>query len=205
VRNNSALLALVAAVGLIAFAGRVRAIDPAAATGYTYVTSGAGAPTGTPASATDGSPVYWDTVHNQFYILANGWRPIGGGLTINATGLIASGTILTYPTPAADGDYQVSAQLQVSAATTLATTLTCAYTDVDSQSQTLVMVVQNNATAGAFAASGAITASSSTPTYSTPVMHIRVKGGTTITVSTTTGTFTGVTYSCSVDVRRTAL
>ena len=112
----------------------------------------------------------------------------GSGRSTAQTAAVAS--ISTYTVGAADGSFEVSANMNVTASTALATTLTCTYTDESNTSRTMVFpVVQLT---GTFVAAGAITA---TGAWETPVMHIRCKAATTITIGTTAGTFTGVTYT----------
>jgi hypothetical protein len=50
---------------------------------------------------------------------------------------------------------------------------------------------------GSFVAGGLITGVGA---WETPVMHIRCKASTTITIGTSAGTFTGVTYSADATI-----
>ncbi len=104
----------------------------------------------------------------------------------------ANASIATYTVGGADGSFEVSANMNVTASTTLSTTLTCTYTDESNTSR--VMVFPVNPLSGTFATAGAISGAGAT-VWHTPVMHIRCKASTAITIKTTAGTFTGVTYT----------
>ncbi len=106
----------------------------------------------------------------------------------------ANSSIATCTVGAADGDFRVSAQMSVTASTTLVTTLTCTYTDVANVARTMIFPVV--AVSGTFVAAGAITGAGAS-IWETPTMNIRCKASTAITILTSTGTFTGVTYSAS--------
>lgn len=108
-------------------------------------------------------------------------------------------TITSYNNPAADGDFEVSAQMNVSSATAISTSLNVTYTDVNNTAQTMILPVV--AQAGTFLTGGLIV---STGTAESPVMHIRAKASTTITILTAPGTFTGVAYSASGKIKQTA-
>jgi hypothetical protein len=129
----------------------------------------------------------------------NGITTSGQGLPVvvaqaNITGQSAAATITSYANAAADADFDVRAQMSVTASTTLVTTITCTYTDVANVSRSMIMPIQ--ALTGTFVAAGAITGAGAS-IWETPTMHIRAKASTTITLLTSTGTFTGVTYSAS--------
>lgn len=112
----------------------------------------------------------------------------------NITAQSAAATITSYANPAADGDFDIRAQMSVTASTTLVTTITCTYTDVANVARSMIM--PSTPLSGTFTAAGAITGAGAS-IWETPVMHIRAKASTTITLLTSTGTFTGVTYSAS--------
>lgn len=113
------------------------------------------------------------------------------------TGASAAGTITgaSITSAASDTVYHVSAEMNVTAATALSTTLTCTYTDVSNTSRTMIFPVQQ--LTGSFIAGGLITG---TGAWETPVMHIKAKASTTITIAVAAGTFSGVTYSASAIV-----
>lgn len=104
----------------------------------------------------------------------------------------SNATIATLTTPAVDGSYYVSANMNVTASTTLVTTLTCTYTDESNTARTMILPVAG--LTGSFVALGAISGAGATVWHTTP-MHIRVKASTAITILTSAGTFTGVTYT----------
>lgn len=104
----------------------------------------------------------------------------------------ANAAITSYVVGAADGSFEISANLNVTAVTVLATTLTCTYTDEANTARTLVLPIAQ--IAGTFIAAGAITALG---VWQTPILHIRAKAATTITIFSTTGTFSGVTYTAA--------
>lgn len=119
----------------------------------------------------------------------------------NITAQSSNATICTYTNAATDGDFEVSAAMNVTAATGISTSLSVTYTDVNNAAQTLILPVQlAGGTGGTYLASGLVIA---TGDYSTPVQHIRVKASTVITVKTAAGTFTGVTYSASGKIKQT--
>jgi hypothetical protein len=99
-------------------------------------------------------------------------------------------TLATYTVPAADSTYRVSANVQVTAATTAAMTVVCTYTDETNtvRAQTIPFVQL----AGTFLTS--ITNVTGTGPYEGATLQIRCKASTTI-VFTTTGTVTGITYN----------
>lgn len=107
----------------------------------------------------------------------------------------AAATITTYTVGSADGSFEVAAQVDVTAVTALSTTITCTYFDKSNTSRTMIMPVQQ--LTGSFIAGGLITG---TGAWETPVMHIRCKASTTITIATAAGTFTGVTYSADATI-----
>lgn len=110
----------------------------------------------------------------------------------------ANASIATYTVGAADGTFEVSAQANVTAATAISTTLTCTYTDKSNTSRVMIFPVQQ--LTGSFIAGGLITG---TGAWETPVMHIRCKASTAITIGTSAGTFTGVTYSADATIVQT--
>lgn len=102
----------------------------------------------------------------------------------------ANASVVTYTVGAADGTFQVSMNLNCTATTSLITTLTCTYTDESNTGRTLILPVTQ--LSGSFIALGAVTGLGA---WESPVMHIRAKATTTITLLTSSGTYTGVTYT----------
>lgn len=111
----------------------------------------------------------------------------------------ANASIATYTVGAADGSFEVSANMNVTASAGLATTLTCTYTDEASAARTMIMPITQ--LSGSFIAAGAITG---TGAWETPTMHIRCKAATAITILTSAGTFTTVTYTAEGIIKQTA-
>ena len=89
--------------------------------------------------------------------------------------------------------------MNVTAITTLVTTMTCTYTDESNTSRTMIFPVTQ--LSGSFISVGAVTG---TGAWETPVLHIRAKASTAITLKTTTGTFTGVTYTVEGVIKQVA-
>lgn len=111
----------------------------------------------------------------------------------------ANASIATYTVGAADGTFRVSAQLDCTAATVLSTSLFLSYTDKGNTARTMIFPVAQ--LAGSFIAAGAITG---TGAWETPVMHIRCKASTAITVGTSAGTFNTVLYSADAVISQVA-
>lgn len=104
----------------------------------------------------------------------------------------ANASIATYTVGAADGSFRVSANMNVTASTAITTTLTCNYTDESNAARSMILPVTS--LAGTFITAGAITGAGAS-VWETSVMHIRCKASTAITILTSAGTFTGVTYT----------
>lgn len=136
----------------------------------------------------------------------NGIATAGWGIPAiqNATRVTAqsaAGTIGAYTVGAADGSFRVSANMNVTASTALTTTITCTYTDESNTSRTMVLPVAP--LSGTFATAGAITGAGAS-VWETPAMHIRCKASTAITIATTAGTFTGVTFTAECNIQQIA-
>jgi hypothetical protein len=144
------------------------------------------------------SQIFKTTAYNN--VTTAGW----GIPAIYAAGRVtaqsaANASIATYTVGAADGSFEVSANMNVTASTSLATTLTVTYTDESNTARS--MILPSAPLSGTFVAAGAITG---TGPWHTPVMHIRAKAATAITVLTSAGTFTGVTYTAEGIIKQTA-
>lgn len=127
-----------------------------------------------------------------------------GAPAIVATGRVtaqnaANASISTFTVGAADASFEVSANMNVTAAAVLVTTLTCTYTDESNTARTMILPVMQ--LSGSFIAAGAITG---TGAWVTPTIHIRCKAATAITILTSTGTFTTVTYTAEGIIRQLA-
>jgi len=109
----------------------------------------------------------------------------------------AVASVATYTVGAADGSFDVSANVNVTASTTHSFTATVTYTDETSTSRTLTLTFSQ--LGGALVTS--ITQVTGTGPYSSVPFRIRCKSGTTITVATT-GTFTSVAYNVEADIEQ---
>jgi hypothetical protein len=91
--------------------------------------------------------------------------------------------------------------VSVTVSTTLATTITVTYTDVANVARTLILPIAP--LTGTFTAAGAISGAGAS-IWQSPMMRIRAKTATVITILTSAGTFTGVTYSASGVIKQLA-
>lgn len=116
------------------------------------------------------------------------------------TGQVAAVASVTAVTVgASDGTFEVSANVNVTAATTAAFGVVITYTDETNTPRSLTLPVAQ--LAGTFIAS--ITNVTGTGPYEGAVLTIRAKAATVITV-TTAGTFTSVTYNVSGTIKQVA-
>lgn len=132
------------------------------------------------------------TTYNN--IATAGW----GVSTVYGSGQVTAQTarsaaIATYTVGAADGSFRVSGNINVSASATHSFSLDVVYTDETNTSRTLILPMAQ--LAGAFVTGGLVTNVTGVGPYESPVMHIRCKASTTITIRPSAGTFTSVTYS----------
>lgn len=111
----------------------------------------------------------------------------------------ANASVATFTVGASDGSFEVSANVLVTTATAHAFTVTCSYTDEGNTAR--VLTIPFSSLAGTFLTSIVNTAGA--VPYEGPVMHIRCKAATTITIGTT-GTFTTVTYNVEGVIKQTA-
>lgn len=127
----------------------------------------------------------------------NGNSTAGNGMvSIYGSGRVtgqtaANASICTYTVGVSDASFVVSANVNVTASTTHAFTMTCTYTNESSNSVTLTEAF-TQLTGSTLLTS--ITNVTGTGSYEGLTFHIRAKAGTTITWATT-GTFTSVTYN----------
>ena len=108
--------------------------------------------------------------------------------TVGATGVVA--IVAQTNAPATDTTYWVSVNILYTTATTFSITATVAYTDEGNSSRTQTLMFNSSASSTTTTmgnAQGAIA-------YGSYPVHIRAKGGTSITLATA-GTFTTVTYN----------
>ncbi len=110
----------------------------------------------------------------------------------------ANASIATYANGGADASFEVSMNMNVTAAIAISTSMNCDYTDESNTART--MIIPATSLAGSFVANGLVV---TTGAFETPVMHIRCKASTSITLYTATGTFTSVTYTAEGVIKKT--
>lgn len=108
-------------------------------------------------------------------------------------------TVSTTAVGAADGSFEVSANVLVTTSTLHAFTVTCSYTDEGNTARVLTLQFSN--LAGTMLTSIA-NAAGAVP-YEGAILHIRAKASTNIVIAST-GTFTTVTYNIESMVKQTA-
>lgn len=112
---------------------------------------------------------------------------------------VAVASVTSYTVGAADGSFEISANVLVTTSSAEAFTVTCAYTDEGNTPRTITLnfqlLVGTIGTAVNFA-NGAIP-------YEGIPLHIRCKASTAITIATT-GTFTGATYNVEGSIKQIA-
>lgn len=110
----------------------------------------------------------------------------------------AVASVATYTVGAADGSFEVSANVNVTAAVTNTFTVTVTYTDETTTSRTHTFSFIQNGVATPLQT---ITNITGTGAYAGTPMMIRAKAATAITIATT-GTFTSVTYNVGANIRQ---
>lgn len=124
----------------------------------------------------------------------------GMGAIVKATRVTAQTsnvTVATYTTPASDGSYLVSGNINITAAIAISTSLNCDYTDETNTARTMIIPISG--LGGSFLAGGLATG---TGPFESSVMHIRTKASTAITIYTAAGTFTSATYNAEGVIRQ---
>lgn len=111
----------------------------------------------------------------------------------------AVGSVAAYTVGAADGSFEVSANVLVTVSTTHNFTVTCAYTDEGNTARTITFTFSN---VGGTLLTAIINTGGAVPYEGIP-LHIRAKASTAITIATT-GTFTSVTYNVEGNIRQIA-
>jgi hypothetical protein len=135
------------------------------------------------------------SIYNNVTTAGWGLDAVQGQATTGTVTNTGTASIATYTVGAADGVFRVSCDVSVTVSTTHSFSCDVTYTDVTSAARTLVLPMYT--TAGAQLASNLI-AASATGSFNSPVMQIRAKAATVITVRTSSGgTFTTVTYTAS--------
>lgn len=135
----------------------------------------------------------------------NGVTTAGWGLVaIQAAGrataqVAANASVATYTVGAADGSFEISTNVNVTASTTHSFTVTCTYTDEGNTSRTLTLPVSQ--LTGTIIT--AITNVTGVGAYEGVALHIRAKASTAITIATAAGgTYTSVTYNVEGIIRQ---
>lgn len=123
---------------------------------------------------------------------------VASGRTVGAVAAVAS--VSTYTVGASDASFEISANVDVTTATTHNFTVTCAYTNEANVSQTLTLGFTQLSGATFLTAITNITGANS---YESIVYHIRAKAGTSITIATAAGgTYTSVVYNAEGLIRQ---
>lgn len=106
----------------------------------------------------------------------------------------------TYTVGASDGTFEVSGNVLVTASATHTFSLDVTYTDESNTARTLILPMAQ--LSGAFVTGGLITNATGAGPYESPVMHIRCKAATAITIRVSAGTFTSVTYNSEGTIKQ---
>jgi hypothetical protein len=169
-----------------------------ATNGFFYMQSCPGIASGTPTSNTGRVATVIDTTNLGLGAYSGSWQwlyfPHTGRSTAQAA---AVASVATFTVGSADATFCVSANVNVTAATTANFTVTCTYTDETNASRTLTLTFSQ--ISGTFLT--AITNVTGTGPYEGVPVHIRCKAATSITIATT-GTFTSVTYNVEGYIRQ---
>lgn len=121
----------------------------------------------------------------------------GFGRSVAQTAAVAS--VAAYTVGAADGSFEVSANVNVTTSVTHSFTVTCTYTDEGNTSRTLTLNFSQ--LTGTFLT--AITNVQGVGAYEGIPLHIRCKASTSITIAST-GTFTSLTYNIEGLIKQAA-
>lgn len=108
----------------------------------------------------------------------------------------------TYTVGAADGSFEVSGNVLVTASTTHSFSLDVSYTDESNTARTLILPMA--LLTGSLLSGGLITNVSGAVPYHSVVVQIRAKAATAITVRVSAGTFTSVTYNSEGLIKQVA-
>jgi hypothetical protein len=110
----------------------------------------------------------------------------------------ANASIATFTVGGADGSFEVSMNMNVTAAVAISTSMNCNYTDESNTARTMVIPVTS--LGGTFLTNGLVI---TTGAFETAVFHIRCKASTSITLYTAAGTFSSVTYTAEGIIKQT--
>lgn len=137
------------------------------------------------------------TTYNNVVTAGNGLAAIVASGRVTAQSA-ANASIASYTVGASDSSFDISMNMNVTAATILSTSMNCDYTDESNTART--MILPTTSIGGTFLSGGMVTATGS---FETAVFHIRCKAGTAVTLYTAAGTFTGVTYTAEGNIKQT--
>ena len=113
----------------------------------------------------------------------------------------AKASVAAYTVGGSDGDFEISAYVNVTTATLFTFTVTCIYTDENNKSRTLTLGFTQ--LSGATLLTTMTNATGAGP-YESPAYHIRAKAGTAITLASAPGgTYTTVTYDIGGKIKQT--
>lgn len=112
----------------------------------------------------------------------------------------SAASVATYTVGAADGSFEIAANVNITAATTASFTVTCTYTDENNTSRVVTFSFVQN---GVAVPIQTITNVTGVGAYAGMKMAIRCKASTAITIATT-GTFTSVTYNVEGTITQAA-
>lgn len=134
------------------------------------------------------------TQYNSINTAGGGLPSIYGYGDVTAVVNTGSAAIATYTVGAADATFEVGCNVLVTTSTTHSFSCDVTYTDEGNTARTMVLPMEQ--LGGAFITNGLITNVTGAGPYEAPVMTIRAKAATAITVRTSAGgTFTTVTYN----------
>ncbi len=100
-KSNATVKARITTLGSVVVGNSTSAISTSATDGFLYVSSSAGAPTGTPTTQTGSVPVHVDATNNAMYMYTNSaWRSVAGSTVQGSRQTGTSMSVGTAITPA---------------------------------------------------------------------------------------------------------
>lgn len=167
-----------------------------------YAASGSGSSDNTPVegfavSSTGLRTRYKVAKFNNVTAVGYGVPAIYGNTRLTAK--TSAQTVSTTAVGAADGSFEISANVLVTTSTLHSFTVTCTYTDEGNTSRTLTLTFSN---VGGTLLTAIANAGGAVPYEGIP-LHIRAKASTNIVIAST-GTFTTVTYNIESMVKQTS-
>lgn len=127
------------------------------------------------------------------------------GVIIKSSGRVTAQTdrsavITSFTVGGSDGSFEVSGNVLVTASVTHSFSLDVSYTDEGNTARVLILPMAQ--LAGAFTSGGLITNVTGATPYESPLLHIRCKAGTAISIRPSAGTFTSVTYNAEAIIKQ---